>query len=94
MALKRLKPYCSFSVKSCLKIYANLQSPKTPKSINDKVPCRFVTRGLKRVKLLFESVSIENECEEKKKDQEIETSMDATVWQKLQEGSELGRSPI
>ncbi|GFW16239.1 uncharacterized protein TNCV_4264041 [Trichonephila clavipes] len=29
---------------SWLEIYANLQSPKTPKSISDKVPYRFVTK--------------------------------------------------
>ncbi|GFX89262.1 hypothetical protein TNCV_1339611 [Trichonephila clavipes] len=29
--------------KSWLEIYANLQSPKTPKNISDRVPYRFVT---------------------------------------------------
>ncbi|GFT86386.1 transposable element Tc1 transposase [Trichonephila clavipes] len=32
------------SIRSWLEIYANLQSPKTPKSINDKVPYRSVTK--------------------------------------------------
>ncbi|GFU65125.1 hypothetical protein TNCV_3177301 [Trichonephila clavipes] len=30
---------------SCLEIYANLQSPKTPKSMSDKVPSRSVIRS-------------------------------------------------
>ncbi|GFX21785.1 hypothetical protein TNCV_2310641 [Trichonephila clavipes] len=37
-----------FIIKPCswLEIYENLQSPKTPKSISDIVPYRFVTRSL------------------------------------------------
>ncbi|GFW98674.1 hypothetical protein TNCV_2758531 [Trichonephila clavipes] len=36
-----------YANKSWLEIYANLQSPKTPKSISDKVPYRSVTKGCK-----------------------------------------------
>ncbi|GFV26771.1 hypothetical protein TNCV_5000551 [Trichonephila clavipes] len=35
-------------IQSWLEIYANLQSPKTPKSISDKVPYRSVTNPSKK----------------------------------------------
>ncbi|GFY06546.1 transposable element Tcb1 transposase [Trichonephila clavipes] len=41
---------------SWLEIYANLQSPKTPKSISDKVPYRSVTFPPRRKRDLFESL--------------------------------------
>ncbi|GFW75889.1 hypothetical protein TNCV_4430671 [Trichonephila clavipes] len=43
--------------RSWLEIYANLQSPKTPKNISDKVPYRFVTRSINISFLIMASVS-------------------------------------
>ncbi|GFV68068.1 hypothetical protein TNCV_1873501 [Trichonephila clavipes] len=38
----------AFFCLSWLEIYANLQSPKTPKSISGKVPYRFVTHSVSK----------------------------------------------
>ena len=46
-------------------------------------------KGQKRMRLLSSS---EDKCEEN--DQNSETAIDGTVWQKIQEGSEPGRSPL
>lgn len=46
-------------------------------------------RGRKRMRLFSSS---EDECEEN--DQNIETSVDGTVWQKIHQGSGPGRSPL